>query len=612
MSLLSNLFGGHHVNKLPLNLPRHQLEAIPAIPVSLLEAAETLEKLAGREEATKQAKSSLNRQYRIAGQVATGYQFMYEPTPIAGKHTSDARRERLRGLAKNFAQLTKEVFDELIQAEKQAPPSAPPPTLQTLSLETPEQWAMSWPTFPDVYQAGAPHLAKWSASLSDATAATEQFWPTFAQYGLVYNLLILQKVQRAQIDALKTLFQTVWTPEWEALYAAGRLYVIDLSIFATLPPQTVKGFERFTPSTVTLLQQDANTKAITPIAVHVAGYNNSTSQLYTPTTATPSAWLYALQAAKTSITVYGIWLGHVYHWHIVTAAMQMTMYNTLPETHPLYQLLAPQSKYLIGFDTTLLLLWEEIAPPTSISTSQLFLQLCNTFATGRNYFDDDPTTTLDRLGLQAADFSVQQPWDLFPLVPHYLSIWESTETYIQAVVAATYADDAAVVQDADLQKWMKAAGDKDQGNIQGLPPMNSRLALQRVLTSLVYRITMHGVSRLDSEATPAYTFVANFPPCLQSSTLPSPQTEFDTKTLLSYLPKTGTLGEMMTFYCIFLFSAPYEPFVPLAGVETDLFFPEANDRRNQALVAFRQRLLKFVAEFQPVPQYYQWPLNIET
>ena len=28
------------------------------------------------------------------------------------------------------------------------------------------------------------------------------------------------------------------------------------------------------------------------------------------------AWLYALQAAKTSITVWGIWLGHVYHWHI--------------------------------------------------------------------------------------------------------------------------------------------------------------------------------------------------------------------------------------------------------------------------------------------------------
>ena len=41
--------------------------------------------------------------------------------------------------------------------------------------------------------------------------------------------------------------------------------------------------------------------------------------------ATDSAWIWALLAAKTAITVWGIWIGHVYHWHIVTAAMQMTM-----------------------------------------------------------------------------------------------------------------------------------------------------------------------------------------------------------------------------------------------------------------------------------------------
>ena len=37
---------------------------------------------------------------------------------------------------------------------------------------------------------------------------------------------------------------------------------------------------------------------------------------------------------RASVTVYGIWLGHVYHWHIVTAAMQMTLYNTLQSDHP--------------------------------------------------------------------------------------------------------------------------------------------------------------------------------------------------------------------------------------------------------------------------------------
>ena len=45
--------------------------------------------------------------------------------------------------------------------------------------------------------------------------------------------------------------------------------------------------------------------------------------------------------------------------------------------------------------------------------------------------------------------------------------------------------------------------------------MTSRSALERVLTSLLYRVTIHGVARLTSSSNPALTFVANFPHCLQ-------------------------------------------------------------------------------------------------
>jgi hypothetical protein len=95
------------------------------------------------------------------------------------------------------------------------------------------------------------------------------------------------------------------------------------------------------------------------------------------------AWLFALQAAKTSVTLYGIWLGHVYHWHIVTAAMQRTMYDMLPQGHDIYQLLQAQSNYLIGFDSVLLnkSFWKvleffsKIAPPSCIGDPDAFLKL---------------------------------------------------------------------------------------------------------------------------------------------------------------------------------------------------------------------------------------------
>ena len=119
---------------------------------------------------------------------------------------------------------------------------------------------------------------------------------------------------------------------------------------------------------------------------------------------TTSTWLYALQAVKTSVTVWGIWLGHVYRLHMVTAAMQMTMFQRLPPVHPVRQVLGRQSEYLIPFDVILLIDWS-IGPPTSIATSIEFLKLIDTFAAGRTFFEDDPQATLDALGLLKTDFS---------------------------------------------------------------------------------------------------------------------------------------------------------------------------------------------------------------
>jgi hypothetical protein len=294
--------------------------------------------------------------------------------------------------------------------------------------------------------------------------------------------------------------------------------------------------------------------------------------------------------------------------------MQKTFFENIPEGHALYQLLAPQSDYLIPFDTILLLLWRFVAPPTSVSTALQFIDLSNDFARGRRYFDDDPPNTLERLGIDAQDFTEKKPWDRYRITGYQLEIWKATEDYVKVFVDTTYANDQAVENDEALQDWMHAASSRRDGNIRGLPSMDTREDLRQVLTSLIFRITMHGNSRLNSAANPALTFVANFPPCLQNSTIPSPDTAFTTDQLLEYLPKTGTIGGMVTFYFTFVFSAPYVPFIPTGGVESDLFFPGGlKDPRNQALVEFRNAVIAFMTEFeQGAPQVHQWPLNIET
>jgi Lipoxygenase len=598
------------ISHLPL---RFLFKNLPAFPVDIEGMIDTLARLAIRGAQTLQAKQALTETFTINGVTDVAYAFLF------GGTKSSAAAEALAALSQllrdNPARVLSALFEKPLHEGVEAPgTSTSAETPDQVSLDDPKQFSMSWTTFPPVYQAGLPFLPAWTSSLTDADSATAQFWPMIAEHGFAYNLLIVEKVTGSKIDLLRAKFGSSWTAELDATAAAGNLYFIDMSRFEAFKPQFVAGAFRFTPATVTLLSQNPETKALSPVAIAVSGYLGQGLQLFTRTTATPSAWLYALQAAKTSITVFGIWIGHVYHWHLVTAAMQMTMFNTFPTDHSIYQLLSPQSKYAIPFDDVLLLLWSYIAPPTSISSPFQFLELVNSYAVGRSYFDDDPKTTLTKLGLAEPDFTLRTPWDQYPVVQRLLAVWKITEAYVDSFVKSAYQTDASIAGDRFLQTWMKSSSATDGGNIAGLPEMKTQAALANVLTSLVYRITAHGISRLNSTANPALTFVANFPHCLQRQDIPAPSQTLDTKALLAYLPNTNTISEAINFYFTFVFSPPYEPFIPLSGVTTGLFFPGGpNDPRNQALVQFRNSLVTFINDYQPgCPQRFQWPLNVET
>ena len=143
--------------------------------------------------------------------------------------------------------------------------------------------------------------------------------------------------------------------------------------------------------------------------------------------------------------------------------------------------------------------------------------------------------------------------------------------------------------------------------------MDSRAALTSVLTSLLYRITAHGVSRLNSAANPALTFVANFPHCLQLSEIPAPDGADRHKQLLAYLPNTETIGEAVNFYFTFVFSPPYEPLIPPAGVETTSSSPAGAPIPATRRYSIPQGPRELIQAYEPeTPQRFQWPLNIET
>jgi hypothetical protein len=538
------------------------------------------------------------------------------------------------------------------------------------SLEDPKQFMISWTTYQNQCDPGADdRLAdEFAKELTDDKAAARGLWPSIAKFGTGYNLLgILRKVTEKRLDQLKILFDVplphrptvgdiithpqLWDDErFRSLQKNGRLYEIDLSLFGTLPPRSYAagGVEllRYNPGTLTLLEM-TDKKELLPVLIRVSNeqlsYHKESdsgvelsisprSQVYSPTASTVGAWLYALQAVKAAVTLYGIWLGHVYHWHLVPAAMVRTMNEAFRDmNHSVQRLLHPHSKYLIEFNYVLLSkpgaidTYGQIAPPTSLANAAEVLKLEDKFAAGREFFHDDPKVELANNGLVEADFTFKKPWDLFPAAQNLLRLWDICEDFVKVFVANTYPNDAAVAADKGLQTWMANAAKPDQGNIRGLPDLKTRDALTGLLTSQLYRLTAHGVSRLQRSTDPWLTFVANFPPCLQSTDFPAPDMALGTQELLKYLPNVRTIADQVAFYFAFAFSKPYESLIPEAGPDHDLNFPgNASDPRNKALIEYRTKLQKFMEDYtaaQLPPGYHkssnpkpwlQWPRNIET
>ncbi len=607
---------GPQIPKLPLRLLG--FTNIPAIPFQLGKIPGTLLKLGLRAKATTQAKKGMNKFHTIGSFNENGYSYLYgrgKDTEAVTEAARESLKKELEKSSEAVELVSSKLKNRLSAKEKQVTSKAVDPITE-LSLTDPCQFAMSWTTFGGVYDRAQQFLPEMSRTMIDVDIANKAFWPTIAKHGFAYNLLILEKVEDAvKISDYKALLGNAWTPAIDALQKSGLLFAIDLRMYASLPVSKVKDkAPRYTPATLTLLKQDSD-KSLKPIVVALVHTNATDTTIYSCGICTKGSWLYALMAAKTSITLYGIWMGHVYHWHIVSAAMLMTLNNNIEETHPIRKFMDPHSDYIIPFNNTLLLLWEDIAPPTSVGTAEGFVKMTDDFAKGRTFLQDDPTTTLKNNGILKGDFSDKKEWDQFPIAGQLLFIYTAVEEYVTVFVNNTYATDSDVVQDKELQSWIASSSDPDEGNIVGIPAPDSRGNLITTLTSLLFRLTAHGASRLNSTANPVLSFVPNSPPCLQRTDIPSPTDDLSMTELLTYLPQTGSIGEMITFLFTFVFSAPYVPYLPIAGNESELIWgDDPTELRNAALIKLRGLMADFMTNYEAPasPDLYQWPRNVET
>ena len=209
----------------------YEFPNLPAVPVELEGMADTLLRLGIRSEQVMQAKLGLTNTYTVDGTTDTAYALLFGDG--SGTPESEAVTALARSLEEDPASVLA-LFDGLWREGSDIATTPPDATTQKpLALDDPQQFSMSWTTFPGVYQAALPLLPAWASSLTDPVAATAQFWPMIAGKGFAYNLLITEKVTSAN----RGRFQEMWSDELDAACAAGSLYAIDMSRFQALQPQ---------------------------------------------------------------------------------------------------------------------------------------------------------------------------------------------------------------------------------------------------------------------------------------------------------------------------------------------------------------------------------------
>jgi hypothetical protein len=239
--------------------------------------AQSLLRLGGRLLQNIPAKQGLSNEYTINGQTKTAFEWIYG-RPLGAAATATRQERAIAQLEERLAQdstpfLGSNPFAMPLQAEA---------TPEQIHLDDPKQFSMLWTNFDGIYQEVQPWEDVYAASLTDAEEATAQFWTAINQGGAAFNLLLPRKIVR---------------------FASGTLYLVDMSIFRMVQPHIIDGIVRFTPATKTWMWQDAATKTMRPIYIQVSGYRGEGQQYYSQN---DPAWLYALQAAKASITVFGI------------------------------------------------------------------------------------------------------------------------------------------------------------------------------------------------------------------------------------------------------------------------------------------------------------------
>eukprot|EP00122_Pirum_gemmata_P016080 Pgem_evm1s15029 len=345
-------------------------------------------------------------------------------------------------------------------------------------------------------------------------------------------------------------------------------YFLNTESLGYLPPRKAKDKyqDRYAVGAFTLMKHDKSKKILIPVAIKLIMDDNGSTleKVYSRANSAEGTWRLAMLAAKSSMTQWGILVGHVLTLHAVTSTMQTGLYNKLAPEHPLRQVLEPFSKYTLQFNYLFFTGQNNLGDWTFIQEDKEFtferhLPLIKIY---NNTYARDSFTSL-RPSQYYKQHGIKKDLikDLGITTLNKDHGFETTATkFARKIVNTLYSSDEEVRKDQQLKDFTQYI--RKVGNLgelvegQGDSDIDSKESLIQVLSTYFYLSIEHSTGRVKSMWGPINAAI----PCLSQNNFlkEDPKKEQSLDDIMNHMPDTGTLFTYAAFIRLFLDTAPFE------------------------------------------------------
>jgi hypothetical protein len=468
------------------------------------------------------------------------------------------------------------------------------PPAPTVAFNEPEQLAALFPLKRNMSSVGDLAKAEARAFLTNSTAAADSLWEV-AQNSFIQGAWY-KNVTAAEVPRMKELYGADWTPEFDALVAAGKLTQMDFTLYEGLVltagnsawAVAAHGLSEYVP-----IYDDAGNLQRVKMTVKAVRLSNAPDSadpfeyaVYTPEKS-ESAFNLAMLALRSALITTSIWPGHVYNYHQMQGAGAWALYNGIePEypagvsKHPIREMLdfVMDPDYNPGFLAAVFSGFAKGLPATPIEADYVPV-LHEKYANSGPLGVDEPNTFLSTMPKEMAKRSLLdpnmftspggRPWDLYPLLDAHIKIYDMTLDYTTKVINAYYPTDADVAKDSQIQRFAYLLTAPEGANLRNITKSNkiiTRAELAEVTAHLISLGNAHGTEALQDWVLPRVASQAHLPQRVMIKALPEPQKEYETWEIVAAAPDNKVMSRAGEFAMLFIGSTTIsEPFVPQQG-----------------------------------------------